>query len=118
MPRVLQVVLLALIVSAICVTIVVIAATPLRAHSWYDSGCCDSRDCAPLPDGAVVATVDGYDITLRAGDHPLVSQDLFIHIPYGDMRILPSQDGRFHGCVFGTPAYRQFRCFYVPGAGA
>jgi hypothetical protein len=94
-----------------------LSATSAAAHSWYDSGCCDTKDCAPLPDGAVVAGPEGYEIFLRAGEHPMLNEDLRIRIPYGDMRILPAQDGRFHGCVFGSPGYKQFRCFYVPGGG-
>jgi hypothetical protein len=51
MPRVLQVVLLALIVSAICLMIVVIAATPLRAQSFPSTpGGCIVQDRLEIRD--------------------------------------------------------------------
>ena len=97
----------------------VLLSSPAAAHSWYDQTCCGGRDCAPIPEGAVHATGDGYEIHLEKGDHPLAKGPIFAFIPYGDPRIVGSQDGRYHSCLVpGFDGRQAFMCFYVPGAGA
>jgi hypothetical protein len=116
MLRVLQVVLLALIVSAICLMIVVIAATPLRAHSWYDHDCCNTTDCFPVADAVVTATPNGWLVRIKPGDHPLAFKESTFLVPYTNDKVRMSQDEKFHVCL-GKHTNTLF-CIYVPGTGA
>jgi hypothetical protein len=84
------------------------------AHSWYDPVCCSERDCAPIPYEAVEITDDGYLVTLRAGDHLMVSSTVVHVVAYAD--VLKSQDGEYHACLF--PNQNVMRCFYAPPIGS
>ncbi len=80
----------------------------------YDIECCAGYDCAPVPAGAVVATADGYAVTLHEGDHPLVIMTKKALIPYGSEAIRQSGDEHFHVCIVSG----EIRCIYVPHMGA
>jgi hypothetical protein len=82
------------------------------AHSWYDKGCCDIRDCQPMTE-----------------DYLPVENGMYI-LPNGERvsvdNARPSLDGKFHWCRFlgfegasgslirpsGQP-----NCLYVPNNG-
>ena len=73
-----------------------------QGHSWYDTDCCDTRDCRPAEAAEVTVVPDGFDV--RVGKQ-------FRH--FGRTEFRQSQDARFHVCV--SPATT--RCPYVPGGG-
>lgn len=89
---------------------------PARPHTSgggfdYDLWCCNGSDCRELPESAIVAGPDGWIVTLRKGEHPMVHSDSVRHvIPYKTSR--PSGDGKFHLCLW--PTEKDARCFYVP----
>jgi len=90
-------------------------ATPAAAHEWYDPRCCDERDCAPLPDGALREADGGWYVTAPDGT--------VHHVPYGQQHPMLPPDGQPHACfspydgrfmtrTFGT---RRVMCLHVPG---
>ena len=88
----------------VCLSSILIAGG-VQAHSWYPAECCDGRDCSVLPDDAVHASREGW--MLRTTGET---------IPFDDVRVLKSPDGRFHQCIF--PAERHTtQCLFVPAAG-
>lgn len=95
--------------------------TPALAHQspegWeYDSWCCSNKDCAPIPASAVETLPDRIVVTLRPGDHPLVTAELRNEFPYDDERRLKrSGDMEFHACVLGGVF---IRCLFMPPMGA
>ena len=87
-------------------------AEQARAHSWYDPFCCNGKDCQPVPDGAVVATRNGWFVRLMPGDHPEVTKPVSELVPFKDAK--PSEDGAFHVCIFPKNVVR---CLYTPPGG-
>lgn len=92
-----------------------------RAHQapsgWtYDAACCSTMDCAPVPASSVIATPDGWRVTLEPGEHPLVKRRAEWLVPYGSSKEKPSPDGAFHACV-GAKTGVLF-CLYRPEMGA
>ena len=96
-----------------------LALAPVAAHQSrggfdYDPWCCNGGDCSELPEEAVVAGPEGWIVTLRKGEHPMVKSAIVRHvIPYKAAR--PSGDGKFHLCLYPTEA--EARCFYAPAQG-
>jgi hypothetical protein len=94
-------------------------STPAWAHTSrgghvYEGYCCNGSDCAEIPDEAVTAGPNGWVVTLRRGQHPMVVSPQVQHvIPYKAGR--PSTDGKFHVCLFPNEA--TMRCFYNPPSG-
>ena len=85
-----------------------------RGGHDYDPYCCNSRDCAEIPEDSVVAGPNGWIVTLRKGQHPMVVSEVVRHVvPYKEAR--PATDGRFHACLF--PNETTMRCFYSPPSG-
>lgn len=83
------------------------------AHDWYDPWCCNGKDCVPIPDGTVHPSRGGYRVKLCPGDHPGITGDcLFQTVRHSETR--PSQDGRYHACIFPT---NTLRCLYAPLGG-
>ena len=100
-------------------------AGPARGHQapsgWeYDPWCCNGRgphgDCAPVVARHVRSTAEGYVVTIRPGEHPMVRDHEVTHtIPYRDPAVRPSGDAEFHICLF--PTAETVRCFYAPPMG-
>ena len=109
----------AALAAAVAVTLSILQAA---AHEWYDPTCCSDRDCAPLPDGSVVATAAGWRVTVPAGGHPLLNTSFSQLVPYGSPLILRSKDEHFHGCIMhGAPEdvpRPTLLCLYVPPFGS
>lgn len=85
------------------------------AHSWYDSLCCNTRDCAPVAPGVITATSEGWLVIVGVGDHPLATEFQIVVVPYGDDRIRMSQDDEKHLCMTSV---QKILCVYVPFEGA
>lgn len=83
------------------------------AHSWYDTYCCNDGDCAPIPASSVTPTDDGWVITLKPGDHPMVTEPITHTFKY--VRTRQSQDDQFHLCLY--PTQHEVQCFYAPPFG-
>ena len=82
------------------------------AHSWYDPWCCSGKDCAPIPFSAVREIQGGYQITLKPGDHPLVTR---VHVfQIEQVKVKRSKDDQYHACLF--PTEDRLLCFYAPAA--
>ena len=83
----------------------------------YEPFCCNgdanTGDCFQIPSETVKAGPDGYQVTLRPGDHPLVTAQQSWVVPYKDAR--PATDGAFHACLY--PKETDMRCLYAPGQG-
>ena len=80
----------------------------------YDAICCrgvgEHGDCQDIPASAVHPVPGGYSITLRPGDHRLVTKPQNYSIPEAKTRRSP--DGRYHACLYPNEAHLQ--CFYAP----
>ena len=76
------------------------------AHDWYETACCNDRDCAPAEAGDVTVKPEGYAIG-----------SLGITVPFDSDKIreMRAPDGQFHICA--TPTTKRFLCLYVPDAG-
>lgn len=99
-----------------------LATTQARAHEAdsgmrYDSWCCNGNrhtgDCEAIPNHSVMPVPGGYRITLRPGDHHLVTSPQVFEKSEAETR--QSTDGRFHACLF--PDQTTLRCFYAPPMG-
>ncbi len=87
---------------------------PARAHSWFDPWCCNDKDCQPIPDEAVKVTPQGYVITLRPQDHPMLAKEVMTHtyrVPFDKARVSMDGEQRFFACIYPDPA--TMRCFYA-----
>tara|TARA_R110002012_G_scaffold315261_2_gene528928 strand:- start:13062 stop:13409 length:348 start_codon:yes stop_codon:yes gene_type:complete len=80
----------------------------------YDIFCCNgdnhTGDCQPIPASTVQVTSTGYKITLKPGDHRLVTVPHTFTIDFAKAK--KSQDGEFHACLY--PTEDTLRCFYAP----
>lgn len=80
----------------------------------YDSWCCNGTringDCEPIPAESVRVVPGGYQITLRPGDHHLVTTEHTFTKAQAETR--PSTDGQYHACLY--PTENTLRCFYAP----
>ncbi len=80
----------------------------------WDPVCCGSRDCAIIPDSAVVEGPDGFHVTLGPGQHPmLTTKGYSAVIPYGSEKTSPT--GEYGICLASEGTYRF--CFYSGGKG-
>lgn len=100
---------------------ILLAAPPAHGHQapagWeYDRDCCHNFDCAPVPDGAIREVQGGYQVSLRAGQHPMLQGENVarVFIPHGDRRIRVSGDSQRHACVTGGGTVF---CIYIPPGG-
>lgn len=78
---------------------------------WYDRDCCDNRDCHPVDDQKEIEAETYLDQpTFRYTPRDGSPSVLF---PKNSTKWRPSQDERFHVCVFqGMPL-----CIYIPAMG-
>jgi hypothetical protein len=97
--------------------------TIARAHSsdggmTYSAFCCTgdaaTGDCFEVPDSTVKPIEGGWRVTLRKGQHRMVTSPVVEHfVPYGTEK--KATDGKYHVCLF--PNEKTMRCFYAPGMG-
>jgi len=76
-------------------------------HEFYDAMCCDDKDCAPVPEGVVTLTREGY---LVQPHNNLLKVQL---VSFSDERLRVAPDGQYHTCL---TAFNTLRCLYVPPA--
>lgn len=88
------------------------AAYPAVGHEWYDLECCSGRDCAKVEPGTVTAIPGGYRITLRAGQHPMVTRDFDETVGWESRKLRQSKDDRWHVCI--GPNSQVLYCVYRP----
>lgn len=83
----------------------------------YDAYCCNGNrvngDCEMIPASSVRVTPDGYEVTLRPGDHRMVTVKHVFHKSYSETRV--STDNEYHACLF--PDEHTLRCLYAPPMG-
>lgn len=84
-----------------------------RGGMKYDTYCCNSTDCQEIKHSNVTTSSQGYVVTLRPGDHTMVTREHVFTIPYDQAR--QSTDGEYHICLF--PKEDNLRCFYAPPMG-
>jgi hypothetical protein len=87
----------------------------IEAHSWYDPGCCNDFDCAPVASSHVQFTDAGVLLTLGPGDHKFVREPKSWVIPYDSPKLRESKDNDTHACV-GKVTQVLF-CLYLPPMG-
>jgi hypothetical protein len=85
-------------------------------QGWtYDYHCCTDKDCAMINPATVVAVTGGWKVTVRPGDHPLITEPKEYLVPYDSNKVIESKDSDFHLCV---GAYtKSLFCLYVPEMG-
>lgn len=96
------------------------AAIAHEAHSasgmtWkYDGFCCNgdstTGDCQAIPTKSVKVVKGGYEVSLSAGDHRLVTRPHTFFVKQDDVRV--SKDDDYHACLY--PTEDTLRCFYAP----
>jgi hypothetical protein len=84
-------------------------------QGWkFDGWCCNgdgnTGDCQQIPDTSVHAVAGGYEITLKPGEHRLVTKPHTYSKAQSDVRDAP--DGRYYACLYPTEDI--LRCFYAP----
>ena len=88
------------------------AAFAHGAAEWIQNGryrnavgdlCCGERDCKELPDDAVKATDNGYEVHFWNGTRWINEV-----VPYSEAQ--PSPDGHFWRCEWGGTR----KCFFAP----
>lgn len=89
-------------------------ATPALPHDWFDPWCCNGQDCAEIADGRVKVLPDGYEITIRPGDHPMAKTTIVHKVAFKDTRV--SKTGKHAACLF--PDETVMRCFYAAVGGS
>lgn len=88
---------------------------PALAHDWYDPSCCNGMDCQPVHPDRVIITRDGLRVQVGPGQHPLAHSQIDVLVPWGDPRIMPSQDSDVHVCI--SQLANLLYCVYLPPAG-
>lgn len=97
-------------------------STSAMAHEapmdWqYDGWCCkggtQTGDCAQIKTEAVTVIPGGYQITLKPGDHPLVTRVHVFQVEQAKAR--QSKDEFYHVCLY--PSEDHLRCLYAPTMG-
>jgi len=101
--------------KAISVALVFLYAAPAMAHEWYVPSCCSNQDCAAIPASSVTEAMDGYEIELDRGDHPMVTQRGSWFVPYDEVHGKNAPDGKFHACIH--PESKRMICFHEPHRG-
>jgi hypothetical protein len=95
--------------------LLVLLASAALSHSWYDPGCCNDFDCAPVASSHVQFTDAGVLLTLGPGDHKFVREPKSWVIPYDSPKLRESKDNDTHACV-GEVTQVLF-CLYLPPMG-
>lgn len=79
----------------------------------YDGVCCNGNtetgDCQPIPASAVRMVDGGYEITLKPGDHHMVTTPHKWFHPQN--RVRWSKDENYHVCLY--PDESKLQCFYA-----
>lgn len=89
--------------------------TAAQPEGWrYDAACCHGNtvngDCQAIPNSTVTPIPGGFSITLRPGEHRLVTKPHSYTIEQSKVR--ESRDGRYHACLY--PTEDKLQCFYAP----
>lgn len=79
---------------------------PDGAAHWYDSGCCDKRDCEPVEPGALRQIEGGYAVRYLTS-RGFIAEGTVMQRTGG---VRPSRDGREHACATS----QRVLCVYVP----
>ncbi len=94
------------------------ALNGMKFHPMCCNGNAVNGDCHHIPTSAVRAMTDGYEVTLKPGDHPLVTKPHVFFVAYKDVRrtgddgMVPDQ---YYACLY--PTEDTLRCLYVPPEG-
>lgn len=78
---------------------------PNGAAHWYETGCCDKRDCEPVEFGAIVETPEGYSVKYLTS-RGFVAEGFLKH---GNSGIRPSRDKDQHACA----TTQRILCIYI-----
>jgi hypothetical protein len=90
------------------------------AHEWYDTDCCDTRDCRPISGTNADGTRWSELREVEAGYEWTSSQTGRVYVfPHSSPKVRPSRNGEYHGCeiVVGEgPANGASigMCIYIP----
>lgn len=79
---------------------------PTGSNHWYDSGCCDKRDCEPVEPGALRRIEGGYAVRYLTS-RGFIAEGTVMERTGG---VRPSRDGREHACATS----QRVLCVYVP----
>lgn len=98
--------------------ILMLLASPVMGHSFYDPECCSDKDCAPVDQSFFQPKAEGWLVTIPEGGHPYAGSGVQAFYMYDDPRIRISEDGDFHACII--PALPEssstpyLACIYIP----
>ena len=90
--------------------IFLLAATVVRAHSWYDPDCCHMMDCAPITSMSFVAS------------DPTKPASMVVTTVHGTAMVSQltkrreSKDSQAHACITLYKQVKDVRCIYLPPA--
>lgn len=116
-------VVLAALAGAALIIATVLLIWPVRAHEAptgfkFSTWCCNGNsvhgDCAQIPASAVEEVPGGYQITLKPGDHHMVTKVHVFFMKQSDVKL--TDDGNFYACLY--PTEDTLRCFYAPPSGS
>ena len=106
---------------ALTIAALVAMCGPALGHGWYSGttsreglNCCNTVDCQPIAPHTVEEVRGGFQVTLKPGEHLMVSRPVSHFVPYRDMQHSP--DGKWHVCLF--PNQDTVRCFFGPVGGS
>jgi len=89
-----------------------LAGKPL-GFNW-PTECCGGQDCAFIPASSVKETPDGYRVTLRAGQHPMLfTKGYSDTVPYSRAKTSPTGD---YAICLSAEGMNRF-CFFAGGRG-
>lgn len=117
-----RVVLAALIGAALIIAIALLvwpagahqSPTGFKFSSWCCNGNSEHGDCQQIPASAVEELPDGYRITLKPGDHHMVTKEHVFFKKPDEVKF--TDDGNFYACLY--PDEDTLRCFYAPPLGS
>lgn len=122
-PTRLRTIVISIAATGIAAGMMIVAATGfVWSHDWYPVSCCWSPsnapagilgDCSEIPTHAVREGPNGYEVTLRPGEHPQVDRPVSFTFPYADAQVSP--DGLYHVCLRKT---LEPRCFFAGARGS
>lgn len=92
---------------AFMVGLFIIGVSLASSHSFYDTVCCNTMDCYPVDDAAIIDEPGGYRVVLTG--------EILAH---DDPKVKFSPDGHWHRCSHMGAKEAKTICIYVPSRGS
>lgn len=94
-------------------------ASASMPEGWsFDGWCCNGNavegDCDRIPTSSVKPVNGGFKVTLRPGDHRLVTAPQSYPV-FAQKDVRDAPDGYYYACLY--PTQEKLRCLYGPAMG-